>query len=155
MLLKIWTWFIAAFWVFSSVSSFAGGLPIAQSYSYGAAESSVFTADAPGVLSNDYDNNGDTLLVVEVQANAVNVSSQINLASGATLILGEYGSVTHDPTESETIAALTDSESLDDQFTYLPGDDVDGDAVASVTVTLTVAGADRVPPALDDSFTIS
>ncbi len=27
--------------------------------------------------------------------------------------------------------------------------------MASVTVTLTVAGADRVPPALDDSFTIS
>lgn len=155
MLLKIWTWFIAAFWIFSSVSSFAGGLPIAQSYSYGAAESSVFTADAPGVLSNDYDNNGDTLLVVEVQANAVNVSSQINLASGATLILGEYGSVTHDPTESETIAALTGSESFDDQFTHLPGDDVDADALPSVTITITVALADREPWALDDSFTIS
>lgn len=44
---------------------------------------------------------------------------------------------------------------LRDQFAYLLTDDVDGDAVASVTVTLTVAGADRVPPALDDSFTIS
>ena len=44
---------------------------------------------------------------------------------------------------------------LRDQFAYLLADDVDGDAVASVTVTLTVAGADRVPPALDDSFTIS
>lgn len=153
MLLKFWAWFIAAFGFFSSVSSFAGDLPIAQSY--GAAESSVFTAAAPGVLSNDYDNNGDTLLVVEVQADAVNVGSQINLASGATLILGEYGSVTYDPTESETIAALTDSESLDDQFTYLPGDDVDGDAVASVTITITVARGDRVPRGLDDSFTIS
>ncbi len=43
---------------------------------------------------------------------------------------------------------------LRDQFAYLLTDDVDGDAVASVTVTLTVVGADRVPPALDDSFTI-
>ena len=85
----------------------------------------------------------------------MNVGSQINLASGATLILGEYGSVTYDPTESETIAALTDRESLDDQFTYLPGDDVDGDAVASVTITITVAPGDRVPRGLDDSFTIS
>jgi hypothetical protein len=107
------------------------------------------------VLSNDYENNGDTLLVVEVQADAVNVGSQINLALGATLILGEYGSVTYDPTESETIAALTGSESFDDQFTYLPGDDVDADALASVTITITVARADREPRALDDSFTIS
>jgi len=120
--MKIWAWLFAASWVFlSSVSSFAGDFPIAASDSYRVAESSVFTAAAPGVLGNDYDNDGDTLLVVEVQGDAANVGSQINRASGATLILGEDDSFTYDSMESETIAVLTDSESFEGSvclFTY-------------------------------------
>ncbi len=54
--MKIWTWLFAASWVFlSSVSSFAGDLPIAARDSYRVAEPSGFTAAAPVGLGKDYD----------------------------------------------------------------------------------------------------
>ena len=104
--------------------------PAAAADQYTAAENSVLTVAAPGVLANDSDADGDPLTAL--------------LAVGpthGTLALNPDGSFVYTPA-----AGFFGT----DTFTYLAND---GQASTAATVTITVKQVDQPPVAADDSYT--
>jgi VCBS repeat-containing protein len=104
-------------------------------------EDSVLEIPAARLLGNDSDPEGETLSIQSVSG----VSTR-----GAAVRLNPDGSVTYDPTGSETLGALSDGETLEDSFTYVVSDGRGGTDTA--TVTLTVEGVtDLADPGKGDT----
>jgi len=91
-----------------------------------------------GVLSNDTDLDGDTLIVSEVNGVAANVGTQIALASGALLTLSADGSYDYNP--NGAFSGLAVGATTTDSFAYTVADAV-GDT-DTATVTITIVGVD-------------
>ncbi len=107
-------------------------LPTATGESYLVAEDSTLTIPAPGVLSNDNDQDGDALRALLVGG----------VANG-TLSLNTNGSFVYTPNPNYAGS---------DSFTYRA---TDGNATSSVaTVTLTVTAVNDTPVAANDAFTV-
>ena len=85
------------------------------------------------ILSNDFDPDGDPLVVTEVNGNVANVGTPIIIASGARLTLNADGGFTYDPNGQFESLAL--GESTTDTFTYVVEDGNGGTDTATVTVT--------------------
>src|SRR5439155_1484953 len=106
--------------------------PVANADSYGLNKNSLLTVNAPGVLSNDTDLDGDTLTAVLV-----------GTAAHGSLTLNANGSFTYTPVSNYFGA---------DSFTYRASDGVATSGTA--TVSLTITTINRPPVATDDSYNL-
>lgn len=107
--------------------------PVANADAYSTNENQPLTIGAPGVLINDYDDDGDSLTAVLVD-NASNGSVSL-AADGSfvyTPVLGFFGT---------------------DFFTYQATDGTSATAVT--TVTITVRGVNDAPVAQDDVYNVA
>ncbi|UUO09038.1 Ig-like domain-containing protein [Blastopirellula sp. J2-11] len=107
-------------------------------------EDNSLSISAPGLLGNDT----GAATVVSVNGEAVNVGSQITLASGALLTVNADGSFDYDPNGS--FETLPGGESTLDSFSYT-ADDGSG-TTADATVTIVINGVNDAPVANDDAF---
>ncbi len=108
-------------------------------------EGTILNVPATGVLSNDFDPDGDTLTVAEVNGDPTAVGNQITLPSGALLTVNSDGSYSYDP--NGQFDNLNDGETDTDEFIYTVSDGRGGTDDATVTVTIT--GVTNAPPAID------
>jgi VCBS repeat-containing protein len=106
--------------------------PSAQADSYATDEDRTLDIDAPGVLGNDSDPDGDSMR-----------ASRVDGPAHGTLSLDPDGSFTYTPDSNYHGA---------DSFTYEACDDADPSACsAAVTVTLDVRSVNDAPAAADDA----
>lgn len=105
-------------------------------------------AVAGNVLANDADIDiGDTLAVAAVNGSSANVGAPIVLGSGARLTVNADGSYTYDP--ARQFEYLGVGKSAADSFAYIASDN-HGAQSDPVTVSLTIAGVNDKPMAVDD-----
>ena len=121
--------------------------PVAVDDAYSTDEDTLLTLSAlTGVITpNDTDPDGDALSIAQVNGVAVDVGTQITLASGALLTLNTDGSFDYDPNgqfESLDIGDITT-----DTFNYTLTDS-DG-ATDDATVTITINGVNDAPIVVD------
>ena len=95
-----------------------------------------------GVLENDSDVDGDTLVVTTFDATS---------EEGAAVSVNSDGSYTYDPSGVAAFSSLSNGESLTDTFTYTVSDSNGGTASATVTVVVYATATQAV--ALDDVAT--
>ncbi|MBI1314693.1 tandem-95 repeat protein [bacterium] len=108
----------------------ANNAPVAQDDSYTTAEDTTLTINAPGVLSNDSDVDGDPLTVILVSG-----------PDNGTLTLNSDGSFSYTPDNNFNGT---------DSFTYRAND---GTSVSSTaTVAITVTTVNDAPVAVDDAY---
>ena len=99
------------------------------------------------VLANDTDpDQGDTKTVASVNGSAASVGQTITLASGARLNVNADGTFTYDPTGA--FDQLRAGQTATDSFAYVMADGAG--ATGGATVTVTVAGVNDAPVAVDD-----
>ncbi|MDH3666726.1 MAG: Ig-like domain-containing protein [Paracoccaceae bacterium] len=140
-------------WTFSDLFSFAGGsgnaAPDAVNDGYAVAEDAALNGN---VLGNDSDPDGDPLSVTAVNGQAVNVGSQITLASGALLTVNADGTFSYG--QNGAFDGLDTGQTGNDSFTYTASD---GSATDQATVTITVNGAtdNAAPDAFDDGYAVA
>ncbi|GAA6165455.1 hypothetical protein NBRC116590_31590 [Pelagimonas sp. KU-00592-HH] len=106
-------------------------------------EDQVTTIDAADLLGNDTDADGDTLVILSVEATSTH---------GAALSLDADGNVVYDPTAASAIQALAAGDFLGDSFTYTVSDGQGGTDTAAVS--LTIAGLDETVGGAEESFDI-
>ncbi|MCK5527007.1 MAG: tandem-95 repeat protein, partial [Candidatus Latescibacteria bacterium] len=106
--------------------------PVAVDDAYGVNEDGTLNVDAPGVLSNDSDSDGDALTAVWNSD-----------PSDGALTLNADGSFTYTPNADFNGT---------DRFTYHANDGTDDGNVA--TVTITVNAANDPPVAMDDAYSV-
>ena len=118
--------------------------PVAGSDSATTSASGVLTTGT-NLLDNDTDpdmGEEDSLTVVP---------NSFITAKGATVVLNSDGSYTYDPTTSNILTALSDTETDTDTFTYTVQDP--NDATSTGNVTITITGENETPIANDDIAT--
>jgi len=108
-------------------------LPVAVDDAYTVSEGATLEVQAPGVLDNDTDAEGDPL-----------TASALTSPAHGTLTLNEDGSFSY---------AHDGSETTEDCFTYLVNDGTD-DAMFPATVTITVMAENDPPVAKDDVYSV-
>jgi len=104
--------------------------PVANNDSYSVDEDNQLVVDAPGVLANDSDADGDALTAILIT----------NVSNG-TLIFNANGSFTYIPNPNFNGI---------DSFTYVASDGIDNSSVANVTIV--VNPVNDAPIALDDNY---
>ena len=115
-----------------------GGLGTAgpQWVGYQTNEDSAITVTATaGLVSNDIDIDGDTLLITQVNGVVANVGALFALPSGANLTANADGSFTYDP--NGAWESLTSGQRTTDSFTYQIDDGNGGTDLATATITIT------------------
>lgn len=117
--------------------------PTAMPDLYNTDEDNVRIIPAPGVLSNDSDIDGDDITVQNADATS---------AWGAVVSVNPDGSLSYDPTGSDALQNLAVNEFVQDTFSYTIVDQ--HGATATATVTLTVAGVNDLPTAVDDDYSV-
>jgi VCBS repeat-containing protein len=103
--------------------------PAASPDSYSTPEDTVLNVPAPGVLSNDFDVDGDMLM-----------ASLVSGASNGTVLLDSDGSFTYTPAPNFNGM---------DSFVY---ESDDGDSAVTATVEITVTPVNDAPVAVDDAY---
>jgi VCBS repeat-containing protein len=104
---------------------------------------------ATGLLSNDNDADGDSLVITKVNGSAGNVASQVTLQGGGLLTVNANGSYSYDPNDKFEYLAV--GEKANESFTYEMFDNNGGYDVATVVVTIN--GVNDAPEATDDTAT--
>ncbi len=94
-----------------------------------------------GIVANDLDIDGDSLLVTQINGSGANVGSQFTLASGAQLTVNAAGDFSYDP--NGAFEYLTSGQRVTDTFTYQISDGNGGFETAAVTIT--ISGVNDVP----------
>ncbi len=122
--------------------------PAAAPDAFATNEDTVVAGDvlADNGAGADRDPEGDALTVIRVDGSAAAVGRQIALASGALLVLRADGTFLYDP--AGRFEALKPGQTAIDGFTYTIDDGHGGTATAAVTVT--IAGVNDPPVAVDD-----
>ncbi|MCP5082216.1 MAG: tandem-95 repeat protein, partial [Alphaproteobacteria bacterium] len=110
-------------------------------------EDNAFNGDV--LLDNgngaDFDQDGDTITITEINGSSANVGTQIALGSGALLTLNSDGTFDYDP--NGQFESLNTGETATDSFTYTV-DDGNGSS-DTATVTVTIDGVSDAPTAGD------
>ena len=122
--------------------------PVGQADAFNATEGNTLLGN---VLANDTDADGDSLSVTAFNGSAGNVGQQITLASGALLTLSANGDLSFVTTNAYEY--LSQGQSTVETFTYEVSDGRGG--TATVTGTITVAGANDDPVAAADAVAVS
>ncbi|WP_235584740.1 Ig-like domain-containing protein [Thiomicrospira sp. WB1] len=140
------------------IDSFEGRGPASVNTTYTTAEDETLSIDSvAGVITNDHDQEGDTLNVFRVNGTEVNSGDTVTLASGALLTIHSDGSFAYDP--NGAFDDLDAGEVATDTFTYAikdehgnwletaggEGSNDDEDSVATATITLIGKGEVYVP----------
>jgi VCBS repeat-containing protein len=116
--------------------------PIAVNDSYSTHEDAVLFQAPMGVLTNDFDvDTGDVLSVISMSTTSV-------LGAGITNL--GLGSFNYNPLISSILQGLGQGETAVDTFTYMISD-LQGQT-SEATVSVTVAGVNDAPIAVDDSY---
>jgi VCBS repeat-containing protein len=102
--------------------------PVAVDDLFTTSEREPLAISAPGVLVNDFDVDSQTITAI-----AETGLSQL----GGTFRIFADGSFEYDPTTSQTLRALNNGQSADDQFSYRIADEQGAQATGRVTVTVT------------------
>ena len=123
--------------------------PDAVNDSYTSAEGAALNGN---VLGNDSDPDGDQLTVTAVNGQAVNVGSQITLASGALLTVNANGTFSYD--QNGAFDGLNDGQSGNDSFTYTTEDPSGLSDTATASITVNGATDNRAPGAVDDGYIV-
>jgi VCBS repeat-containing protein len=131
----------------------ANDAPVAQDDAFSVTQNGALSGDvrAANGAGIDFDpDSGETaaLVVSAVNGAAADIGRSIALASGATLTLNASGTFAYDP--SGAFDGLGEGETGTDSFTYTIRDPQGAEDVA--TVTISVAGANDGPDAIDDLF---
>ena len=92
---------------------------------------------ALGVLSNDTDAEGDSLMVTMVNGSSSDVGTAITLPSGATLTLNADGSYSYDPSTITNIENMPVG-TFADSFQYTVDDGHGGTTDATVDITVNI-----------------
>ena len=126
--------------------------PTAQDDAASVSETGTLTGDVFADNGNgvDSDPNGDTITVIEVNGETLDVGEQIMLASGALLTLNSDGTFAYDP--NGAFDGLADGETDTDSFSYTISDGLGGTDTA--TATITVNGENEAPVAQDDAASV-
>lgn len=114
--------------------------PAANDDGFAIAETSVITGGnlfADNAAGADDAVDGDAFTITAVNGSALNVGSQITLASGALLTVSANGTFDYDPNGGPE--PLYQTPALD-SFTYTIDDGFGGTSTATVTITLSSAG---------------
>ncbi|PQO37940.1 hypothetical protein C5Y98_07550 [Blastopirellula marina] len=119
--------------------------PIAEADSFATDANTALAVDPAGVLTND---TGESLVVTEVNGDAANVSSPVELTSGATVTINADGSLSFDPTGKYD--SLAEGETAVETVSYTATDATSGTSTADVEIT--IAGINDAPVATDDAF---
>ncbi|MDW5597849.1 Ig-like domain-containing protein [Conexibacter stalactiti] len=122
--------------------------PDAVDDDYRSSDSAPLTVAAPGLLANDTDVDGDTLIVSEVDGSGANVGTAHVTPRGALVTVNADGSLRYDPNGAFT--GVRDGEEVRDSVSYSVSDGNGGSDTATLTVTVT-GGNDR-PDAVDDAY---
>lgn len=102
---------------------------------------------AGNVLTNDDDENGDTIVVSAVNGDPANVGVALVLASGALLTVNADGSFAYDPNgQFDTLAA---GQLGADEFTYVAQDE-NGEDSNTATASISILGVNDAPVANPD-----
>lgn len=117
--------------------------PVAVNDSYQTTEDYVLTYWGPCVLSNDFDPDTDLFTII----------SHEDSDFGAAIEVFTNGSLSYDPTVSNTLQALHGAVSVYDTFNYTISDGRGGTATA--TITIQVDGQEGWPTAVNDTFTVT
>jgi VCBS repeat-containing protein len=128
--------------------------PVANPDSYAANNNAVLSPTAAsGVLANDTDPDGDTLVVDQLNGAGGTAPFTATTNKGATVTLRADGSFTYDPTGSTALQAIPRGQTATDSFTYRANDGHGGTATAMVTIT--VVGVINHPPVANpDSYAV-
>ncbi|MEM8686901.1 MAG: tandem-95 repeat protein, partial [Pseudomonadota bacterium] len=110
-------------------------------------EDTAFSGDVLADNNNgaDFDQDGDSLTITEINGSAASVGTQIALGSGALLTLNSDGTFDYDP--NGQFESLNTGEIATDTFTYTV-DDGNGSS-DTATVTVTIDGVSDAPVAGD------
>ena len=106
---------------------------------------------AGDVLANDSDVDGDTLSVTEVGGSSLAVGQPTTGSSGGTFVVNSDGTYTYDPAGQFEFLGVGDA--ANDSISYRVSDANGGEAVVSLTVTIT--GVNDAPDAVDDALSVS
>jgi uncharacterized repeat protein (TIGR01451 family) len=117
--------------------------PVALNDSYQTTEDYVQTFWGSCVLSNDFDLDTDLFTII----------SHEDSDFGAAIEVFTNGSLSYDPTVSNTLQALHGGVSVYDTFNYTISDGRGGTATA--TITIQVDGQEGWPTAVNDTFTVT
>ena len=105
------------------------------------------TAEPPAnLLSNDFDLDGDRLVITQVNGSPSAVGQEVRLASGASVTITADGTVEIDP--GSMTEELAQGEISTELVTYTVSDGEGGEATA--TVSITIEGRNDIPIAGDD-----
>ena len=122
--------------VLITVGQIINGAPVANDDVYSTDQNQELIIDAPGVLANDTDPDGDTLSVVGFDASETD----------GTVVVNPDGSFTYSPAQ--------DSVGVD-TFSYVVSDGQGNTDSASVTITVNQSVPQNNPPvAVDDNYTL-
>ncbi|GEM_PF-2166319 len=114
------------------------------------AGAAVESASGTGnVLTNDSDNDGDTLVVSAVNGSAGNVGNSIAGTYGHITINAD-GSYTYNADNTSAIDGAATGSHLTDTFSYTASDGHGGTTTTNIVITL-----DRAPTVVNDSNTVS
>ncbi|MGB4866697.1 MAG: Ig-like domain-containing protein, partial [Hyphomicrobium sp.] len=117
--------------------------PVAVDDTAEGAEDSIITGDVtPGTPGQDSDPEGNTLLVVDADGNALNGLTPVSGPSNGTVVLNANGTFTYTPNANYHGT---------DSFTYRISDGMGG--FAEATVTLTINPVNDAPTATNGSLT--
>ncbi|MCC9601167.1 tandem-95 repeat protein [Stieleria sp. JC731] len=127
-------------------------IPVAVGDSLNTDEDAILTILESDLLANDIDpdinNPFDELSIV------FNTTEFLSLSGAQVSYDAASGQITYDPSTSLTLQALSGTEEATDSFTYTVVDS-EGEVSNRVTVTLTVAGINDAPVALNDAPTLN
>ncbi len=96
---------------------------------------------------NDFDPEGDTLTIVEINGQSVTHGEAITLPSGAVLTINGDGTIDYDP--ANAFDSLAVGESAIDRFEYTVDDGNGGTATAETVVTI---NGENDPPVASDDY---
>ncbi|MFK7769637.1 MAG: VCBS domain-containing protein, partial [Mariniblastus sp.] len=113
---------------------------------YAAVNKNGTTSDNGNLITDDdgfgadFDTDGDTLVVTEINGSAANVGTGV-VGTYGTLVANSDGTYTYTlDTANAAVLALTPGNTLNESFTYTVGDLTDGSATATLNITIN-AGA--------------
>ncbi|WP_206018233.1 Ig-like domain-containing protein, partial [Pseudoalteromonas sp. Z9A5] len=104
---------------------------------------------ANGVLFNDQDPDGDSLLVAEVNNSITNVGQPVNGSSGGTFTVNADGSYSFDA--GNDFDDLADTQTRTTSIVYQASDGEGG--LSSATLTITVIGTNSSPESIPENKT--
>ncbi|MGB3532777.1 MAG: Ig-like domain-containing protein, partial [Microcoleaceae cyanobacterium] len=122
--------------------------PIAENDNIGTTKNTAITIDVLADNGNgeDSDPDNDELTITQINGTNINPGDTITLDSGALLTFNNDGTFSYDP--NDQFDSLTGTTTDTDSFTYTI---FDGTDISEATVTITIAGENSPPIAVDDT----